>query len=105
MFFECNDGCRCARPILRGECVAGALRWCHGRPSPALGGTVASPCPLSPYGAKLVPLSAKGQTAVELSSANELVKTLEVLKAAVQSGELDTALEAASSSVRAGFKK
>ena len=57
------------------------------------------------YGAKLVPLSAKGQTAVELSSANELVKTLEVLKAAVQSGELDTALEAASSSVRAGFKK
>jgi len=57
------------------------------------------------YGAKIVALSTKGQTAVELSNANDLVKTLEALKSAVESGELDQQLEAASSSVKAGFKR
>jgi len=57
------------------------------------------------YGSKLIPLSAKNQTAVELASNDDLIKTLEILKQAVQNGELDAQLEAASGAVKAGFKK
>jgi hypothetical protein len=56
------------------------------------------------YGAKVIELS-KGKSAVELAKHDDLVPTLEVLKQAVQSGELDAQLEAASGAVRAGFKK
>lgn len=56
------------------------------------------------YGAKVVEI-AKGKTAVELANANELVQTLETLKAAVEGGELDTQLEAVSGAVKAAFKK
>ena len=56
------------------------------------------------YGATLIEL-AKGKTAVELASKNELVATLEMLYKAVQDGELDSQLEAASSTVRSGFRK
>ena len=54
------------------------------------------------YGAKLIEL-AKGKTAVEVATAEDLIKTLEVIKAAVEAGELDTQIEAASGAVRAGF--
>lgn len=47
------------------------------------------------YGAKVVEI-AKGKTAVELAGEKELVGTLEVLKQAVESGELDTQIAAAS---------
>ena len=56
------------------------------------------------YGAKIVEL-AKGKSAVELASNDDLVKTLEVLKSAVQNGELDQQLDAASAAVRKGFGK
>ena len=56
------------------------------------------------YGAKLIEL-AKGKTAVEVSSAEDLIKTLELIKVAVEAGELDTQIEAASGAVRAGFRR
>ena len=56
------------------------------------------------YGAKVVEF-AKGKSAVELASAKDLVSTLELLKAAVDGGELDAQLEAVSGAVKAGFKK
>lgn len=56
------------------------------------------------YGAKIVEI-AKGKTAVELATADQLVPTLETLKAAVEGGELDAQLEAVSAKVKAGFKK
>jgi hypothetical protein len=45
------------------------------------------------------------KTAVELANEKELLKTLEILKQAVESGELDAQLEVASGAVKAGFKK
>ena len=54
------------------------------------------------YGAKVVDI-AKGKTAVELASEKELVATLEILKQAVESGELDAQIEAVSGAVKAGF--
>jgi hypothetical protein len=56
------------------------------------------------YGAKLIEL-AKGKTAVEVSSADDLIKTLEIIKVAVEAGELDAQIEIASGAVRAGFKR
>ena len=56
------------------------------------------------YGAKVIEI-AKGKTAVELASETELVATLEVLKQAVESGELDGPIEAVSGAVKAGFRK
>ena len=54
------------------------------------------------YGAKLIEL-AKGKTAVEVATAEDLIKTLELIKAAVEAGELDSQIESASGAVRAGF--
>jgi hypothetical protein len=56
------------------------------------------------YGATIVEL-AKGKTAVEIGSASDLVGTLETLAKAVQNGEIDAQLEAASGAVKAGFRK
>ena len=56
------------------------------------------------YGAKVIEI-AKGKTAVELASETELVATLEVLKQAVESGELDGPIEAVSGAVKAAFKR
>ena len=56
------------------------------------------------YGAKVVEI-AKGKTAVELTGEKELVATLEILKQAVESGELDTQIEGASGAVKAEFRK
>ena len=56
------------------------------------------------YGARLLEL-AKGKFAVEIASDKELVPTLELIKAAVLNGELDTAIDAASTKLRAGFGK
>ena len=57
------------------------------------------------YGAKLLTLGGKGQTAVELPAKTELVPTLELLKQAVEAGELDQQIEAVSGAVKAGFKR
>jgi len=56
------------------------------------------------YGSKLLEL-AKGKTAVEVSSAEELVRTLGVIKTAVENGELDSQIDTASGALRAGFRK
>ena len=56
------------------------------------------------YGARLLEL-AKGKYAVEIASEKELVPTLEIIKAAVLAGELDTAIDAASNKLRAGFQR
>lgn len=55
------------------------------------------------YGAKVIEI-AKRKTAVELANEKELVKTLEILKLAVESGEIDAELEVASGAVKAGCK-
>jgi hypothetical protein len=56
------------------------------------------------YGAKLIEL-AKGKTAIEVANAEELLKVLDIVKAAVIDGELDQQIEAASGQLRAGFKR
>lgn len=54
------------------------------------------------YGAKVLEL-AKGKTAIEVGSTDNLIPTLDALKAAVESGELDGQIEAVSETMRSGF--
>ena len=56
------------------------------------------------YGAKLIEL-AKGKSAIEVSSGEELIKTLELIKRAVEAGELDSHIEIASTKLKEGFKR
>ena len=56
------------------------------------------------YGVRLLEL-AKGKSAVEIATAAELVPTLELIKQAVEAGELDAQIEAAAVKLRAGFVK
>jgi len=56
------------------------------------------------YGARLLELG-KGKFAVEIPNHKELLPTLDLIKTAVQDGELDAAMETASGRVRAGFAK
>ena len=56
------------------------------------------------YGSKTLELS-KGKNAIELSSGEELLSTLSMLKDAVIAGELDDATTNASDNLRAGFSK
>jgi hypothetical protein len=55
------------------------------------------------YGSRVLELS-RGKSAVEVTSAEELISALEALKQAVESGELDHQIEAASGAVRQGFR-
>ena len=56
------------------------------------------------YGAKVIEL-AKGKSAVEVASNDELVTTLEVLKDAIAAGELDAQIESIAGTLKSGFKK
>jgi hypothetical protein len=56
------------------------------------------------YGAKVLEL-AKGKYAVEVATKNDLVPTLQVIKTAVENGELDIAIESAANILRKGFIK
>jgi len=56
------------------------------------------------YGAKPIEI-VKGKNAIEVADMVDLVATLEVIKQAVQAGELDTQIEQASGALRAGFAK
>jgi len=56
------------------------------------------------YGARLLELG-RGKFGVEIESHKELLPTLDLIKTAVQDGELDAAMETASGRVRAGFAK
>ena len=61
-------------------------------------------CVAIKYGTRVLEL-AKGKHSIEVASADELIKALELVKQAVECGELDTQLEQASGSVRKSFKK
>jgi len=56
------------------------------------------------YGSKVLEL-AKGKYAVEVAHEKDLAKTLDAIKTAVLAGELDSAIDAAASKLRAGFAK
>lgn len=56
------------------------------------------------YGSKVLEL-ARGKAAIEVSDAQDLIRTLEAVKAAVMAGELDAQIQAASGALRSGFKK
>ena len=56
------------------------------------------------YGSKVLELS-KGKNAIELSTGEELIATLSLLKDAVIAGELDDAITKASDKLRSGFSK
>jgi hypothetical protein len=56
------------------------------------------------YGARVLEL-AKGKYAVEVATANDLVSTLQVIKSAVEAGELDEAIDVAANKLRSGFTK
>jgi hypothetical protein len=56
------------------------------------------------YGAKVVEI-AKGKSTIEIATHTDLIPTLELLKRAVEAGELDIQLESASVKLREGFVK
>lgn len=56
------------------------------------------------YGTKVIEL-AKGKHSVEVENAQALVKALELVKQAVEAGELDAQIESASGALKLGFKK
>jgi len=56
------------------------------------------------YGVKVLEL-AKGKVAVEVGSEKDLVPTLELIKRAVEAGELDAQIEVAAVKLRDGFGK
>ena len=56
------------------------------------------------YGARVVEL-AKGKSTIEVATPNDLIPTLELIKKAVDAGELDIQLESASVKLREGFGK
>jgi hypothetical protein len=56
------------------------------------------------YGARKIEIS-KGKSAVEIATVADLVPTLELIKQAVEAGELDAQIEAAVLKLREGFVK
>ncbi len=56
------------------------------------------------YGSRVLDI-AKGKNAIEIASMNDLIAVIETVKSAVETGELDAQIEAASGSLKAGFKK
>ena len=56
------------------------------------------------YGTRVLEL-AKGKNSIDVGSTAELLGALEVVKRAVEAGELDTHIDAASAAVRARFAK
>lgn len=56
------------------------------------------------FGPKVLEL-AKGKHAIEVGTEKELIPTLELVKSAVLSGELDAAIEAAAGKLREGFNR
>lgn len=57
------------------------------------------------YGSKVIDVSGKNKPTIELASADELIKTLELVKTATLAGELDLLLESAGIKLRDGFTK
>lgn len=61
-------------------------------------------CVAIKYGTQVIEL-AKGKHSIEVGNANDLVKTLELVKQAVEVGELDTQIATASMCLRNVFNK
>ena len=56
------------------------------------------------YGAKIVEL-AKGKPSIQVESGLDLISTLELVKEAIEVGELDSQIEEVSGALRSNFKK
>lgn len=56
------------------------------------------------YGSKVIDI-AKGKNAIELSTMDELLPTLNIIKLAVEAGELDAQMDGASAKLRSAFIK
>jgi hypothetical protein len=56
------------------------------------------------YGARVIEL-AKGKSSIEIASPDQLLPTLELIKRAVEEGELDAQIEVAAIKLREGFGK
>ena len=56
------------------------------------------------YGSRVLNI-AKGKNAIEIASMNDLIAVIETVKSAVETGELDAEIEAASGSLKAGFRR
>jgi hypothetical protein len=56
------------------------------------------------YGARVIEL-AKGKSSIEIVNMDQLVPTLELIKRAVEEGELDAQIEVAANKLREGFGK
>jgi hypothetical protein len=56
------------------------------------------------YGARVIEL-AKGKSSIEIGSTDQLLSTLDLIKKAVEAGELDAQIEAAANKLREGFGK
>ena len=63
-----------------------------------------STCITVKYGNRLLEL-AKGKSSVQLTSPDDLINTLEAIKQAVESGELDQQIDLVSGAVKSNFKK
>lgn len=62
------------------------------------------PCLVVRYGSKTLEI-AQGKTAIELDKPDELIHTLEMIKSAVEAGELDAQIECAAGLLKVGFVK
>lgn len=56
------------------------------------------------YGSRVIEL-AKGKSSIEMAGIDDLVPTLELVKKAVEAGELDVQIDAAANKLRDGFGK
>jgi len=56
------------------------------------------------YGAKVIEL-AKGKPSIQVESDLDLISTLELVKKAIEAGELDSQIEQVSGALRSNFKK
>jgi len=63
-----------------------------------------STCITVRYGNRTLEL-AKGKSSIQLASPDALINTLEVIKQAVEAGELDQQIDQASGAVKSNFKK
>ena len=61
-------------------------------------------CVTIKYGTKVIEL-AKGKPSIELTNKDQLISTLELVKKAVEAGELDQQIDQASGALRSNFKK
>ena len=61
-------------------------------------------CLVVRYGSKILEI-AQGKTSIELDKPDELIHTLEMIKTAVEAGELDAQIERAAGLLKEGFLK